>query len=79
MKHLNSRREVYKDEMGAKVAGQVKALSEEKRSLQIKHEKVCAEIFIQSARRPSKYPKFKGRILPPKNSTALTTRLLKRL
>ena len=32
-----------KDEMEAKASGQVKAISEEKRSLQIKHEKVCAE------------------------------------
>ena len=44
VKNLDSRREKDgKDEMEAKTAGQLKAINEEKRSLQIKHEKVCAE------------------------------------
>ena len=42
VKNLNSRRENGKDEVEAKAA-QLKAISEEKRSLQIKHEKVCTE------------------------------------
>ena len=43
VRNLNSRKEDGTYEMEAKTAGQLKASSEGKRSLQIKHEKVCAE------------------------------------
>ena len=40
---LNASREVCKGEAEARAAGEVKAISKDKRSIQIKHEKMCVE------------------------------------